>query len=83
MTRKEGYSKLFALFSEFGGRMNDLLFIAREEMSEEDFNDLRHLVALSLVANFDEVYVPILKEFPDLAPPGMDWFQEMRDVTRE
>jgi hypothetical protein len=58
MTRKEGYSRRFALFSEVGRRINDLLVIAREEMSEDDFNDLRHLVARGRVSNFDEVYVP-------------------------
>jgi hypothetical protein len=69
ITRKEAYKEMMNITLKNNKELNEFLFKIQPEMNEFDFREAKLFVGRYLATFYDEVLVPVTREFPELWPP--------------
>ncbi|ESX15372.1 hypothetical protein [Mesorhizobium sp. LSJC264A00] len=72
MTQKEAYETLLRLCEKQGADLNQFSFDIQGHASEEDFNNLRRIVAYIMGYGHRKAYESIARDVPELTP---DWMK--------
>lgn len=69
---KQVASSIIDLMVEFGDRLNSSVIEVKCSSSEEEFNNYKNAVGKIMGYMLLDVINPIVEEYPDLKPEGLD-----------